>query len=55
VPSPSGTRLSTETRITATDRRSRLRFAAYWVVIRAGSGAIRHELLRQVERGARGG
>jgi RNA polymerase sigma-70 factor (ECF subfamily) len=55
VPDGDGTRLLTETRIEATDRRSRLRFGAYWIVVRAGSGVIRHELLRQVERRARSG
>lgn len=50
-----GTRLSTETRITATDARSRARFRRYWLVIRAGSGLIRHEVLRQVERRALAG
>jgi hypothetical protein len=40
--------LSTETRILATDPRTRRSFAAYWFLIRAGSGAIRREVLRVV-------
>jgi hypothetical protein len=45
-----GTFLSTETRVVATDARTRRAFAAYWLVIRPGSGAIRRELLRVVGR-----
>jgi len=45
-----GTFLSTETRVVATDARTRRAFAAYWLVIRPGSGAIRRELLRVVAR-----
>jgi hypothetical protein len=45
-PTPAGTRLSTETRILATDPRSRRSFAAYWFLIRASSAAIRREVLR---------
>jgi hypothetical protein len=48
VPDGGGTRLSTETRVEATDRRTRVRFGAYWIVIRAGSGLIRREMLRLV-------
>jgi hypothetical protein len=48
------TRLSTETRVRATDRGTRLRFGAYWVVIRAGSGLIRREMLRLVAQRATG-
>jgi hypothetical protein len=47
-PIPAGTLLSTETRVLATDPRSRRAFAAYWFFIRAGSGAIRREVLRTV-------
>jgi len=45
---PVGTLLSTETRVLATDPRTRRAFAAYWLFIRAGSGAIRREVLRIV-------
>jgi hypothetical protein len=46
--SPTGTVLGTETRIVATDPRTRRAFAAYWLVIRGSSGAIRREVLRVV-------
>jgi hypothetical protein len=49
---PGGTLLSTETRVLATDPRTRRVFAAYWFFIRAGSGAIRREVLRTVARRA---
>jgi len=49
---PLGTLLSTETRVLATDPRTRQVFAAYWLFIRAGSGAIRREVLRIVARRA---
>ena len=45
---PLGTLLSTETRVLATDPRTRRAFTAYWLFIRAGSGAIRREVLRIV-------
>jgi hypothetical protein len=45
---PTGNLLSTETRILATDPRTRRAFAAYWFIIRPGSGAIRREVLRIV-------
>ena len=51
-PIPAGTLLSTETRILATDPRSRRSFAAYWFLIRASSAAIRREVLRVVARRA---
>jgi hypothetical protein len=47
-----GTRLTTETRVTATDRRSRVLFGLYWAAIRAGSGLIRRDMLRAVARRA---
>ena len=47
-----GTRLTTETRVTATDPRTRARFGLYWLVIRAGSGLIRRDMLRAVARRA---
>jgi hypothetical protein len=45
---PLGTLLRTETRVLATDPRTRRAFAASWLFIRAGSGAIRREVLRVV-------
>jgi hypothetical protein len=47
-PTPAGTLLRTETRVLAMDPRTRRVFAAYWFFIRAGSGAIRREVLRVV-------
>jgi hypothetical protein len=49
---PAGTRLSTETRILATDARTRRSFAVYWFLIRPFSGLVRRELLRIVARRA---
>ncbi|MCW2987002.1 MAG: hypothetical protein JWR63_4572, partial [Conexibacter sp.] len=46
------TRLTTETRVQPTDAGSARRFRPYWMVVRAGSGLIRHELLRAVKRRA---
>ena len=46
------TRLSTETRIALTDARARRRFAAYWLVVRPGSGLIRRLWLRAVKKRA---
>lgn len=46
------TRLTTETRVAATDRRTRLLFGIYWTAIRPGSGLIRREMLRAVARAA---
>jgi hypothetical protein len=51
-PDGEGTRVSTETRITATDTTTRVRFGLYWTLIRAGSGLIRRDLLRTVARRA---
>ncbi|MFF8615426.1 hypothetical protein [Streptomyces sp. NPDC015350] len=45
--------LTTETRVRCTDRRARRLFAAYWLLIRAGSGGIRHVWLRGVRRRVR--
>lgn len=45
-PDGDGTRLSTETRVQATDPRTRVRFTPYWLLIRPGSGLIRRDLLR---------
>lgn len=47
---PDGSLLSTETRVLATDPRSRSRFRVYWLLIRAGCGAIRRSWLRAIER-----
>jgi hypothetical protein len=43
-----GTVLTTETRVVATDPRTRRAFAAYWFVIRGSSSTIRREVLRVV-------
>ena len=51
-PDGGGTRLTTETRVTATDARTRARFGLYWSVIRLGSGLIRRDMLRAVARRA---
>jgi hypothetical protein len=51
-PAAEGTVLSTETRMLATDPRTRRAFAAYWFLIRPGSGAIRSEVLKVVARRA---
>lgn len=50
APAGTGTRLSTETRVRATDDASRRRFGLYWLFVRAGSAVIRHEMLRAVDR-----
>jgi hypothetical protein len=47
-----GTRLHTETRVAATDSRTRVLFAGYWLLIRVGSGLIRRDILRAVARRA---
>jgi hypothetical protein len=46
------TRLTTETRVQPTDTGAARRFRPYWWAIRAGSGLIRHDLLRAVRRRA---
>jgi hypothetical protein len=51
-PEGSGTRLTTETRVLATDPVSRRRFRRYWLVIRPGSGLTRRSWLRAAERRA---
>ena len=45
--------LSTETRVAGTDAGARRRFGLYWLAIRPGSGLIRREWLRAIERRAR--
>ena len=47
-PTLGGTRLSCETRISATDASSRRRFDRYWLIVGPGSSAIRWELLTAV-------
>lgn len=49
------TRVTTETRIQATDSAARRKFAPYWALIRPGSGLIRRDLLRAVRRRAEQG
>jgi hypothetical protein len=49
-----GTQLTTETRITATDARSRALFGLYWGAIRVGSGLIRRDMLHALARRAEG-
>jgi hypothetical protein len=51
-PVGAGTRLSTETRVLATDAISRRRFWRYWLAIRAGSGLTRRAWLRAAARRA---
>jgi hypothetical protein len=46
------TRLTTETRVYATDASSRRRFAGYWRVIYPGSALIRRMWLRAVRERA---
>lgn len=53
-PDGESTRLRTETRVRATDARTRARFGLYWLVIRVGSGLIRGDLLRAVANRAEG-
>jgi hypothetical protein len=48
-------RLSTETRIAATDRSARRKFGLYWMLIRPGSGLIRRAWLRAIRRRAEAG
>ena len=46
------TRMATETRVKPTDSSAARAFRPYWLVIRAGSGLIRRDLLRGVARRA---
>jgi hypothetical protein len=50
-----GTRLTTETRVHATDAAARRRFSRYWRVIKPGSVAIRLAWLRAIRRRAERG
>ena len=43
-----GTRLSTETRVFGTDDTARAAFRPYWLLVRVGSGLVRHDILRAV-------
>lgn len=47
-----GSRLETETRVFLTDKASRRRFAAYWLVIRPFSGFTRRSWLKAAKRRA---
>jgi len=51
-PDKGGTRLSTETRIKATDSVSKRRFFLYWTGIRMFSGVVRRDVLAAVARKA---
>lgn len=51
-PDGAGSRVTTETRVFATDASSRRRFAAYWRVIYPGSALIRRMWLRAIRRRA---
>ena len=44
--------ISTETRIAGTDAHAQRRFGLYWLLIRPGSGLIRHEWLRALVKRA---
>src|SRR4051812_28736756 len=48
APGGNGTGLSSETRVTSTDRTTRRRFALYWLFVQPGSTAIRWEVLTAV-------
>jgi hypothetical protein len=52
VPEGTGSRLDTETRIQPIDAAARRSFGRYWLLIRAGSGLIRRDMLRAVKRRA---
>lgn len=49
--SASGSTVSTETRVFATDERSRRSFRRYWIFVRPFSGLIRREALRLIKSG----
>lgn len=55
VPEGAATRLTTETRILATDDSARRRFAAYWRIIYPGSALIRSGWLEAIRRRAENG
>ncbi len=52
VPKAPGCLLSTETRVQCFGRPARLRFRAYWTVVKPFSGLIRRAMLNQVKRAA---
>ena len=52
LPDRRGTLLRTTTRVVCTDRWSRRAFRCYWLLIRAGSGLIRRDILRSTARAA---
>ncbi len=52
TPDGAGARLATETRVFLTDRSSRRRFAAYWLVVRPFSGHLRRRWLAAARRRA---
>jgi uncharacterized protein YndB with AHSA1/START domain len=52
TPERGGTRLDTETRVATTDERMRRLVGLYWMGIRAGSGLMRHDLLRGIDKAA---
>ena len=52
VPAAGGSRITTETRIEATDRSARRRFACYWRVVGRGSVLIRRDMLCAIRRRA---
>ncbi len=47
-----GNEVSTETRVQAKTTKATIVFGAYWLLIRAGSGLIRHMWLRAIKRRA---
>ena len=51
-PSGPGALVSTETRVTPTDRKALLLFRPYWLVVRPFSGLIRRRMLAAVKAGA---
>jgi hypothetical protein len=50
TPEGDGTRITTETRIVGTDAAATRKFRRYWLLIRAGSGAIRRSWLKAIRR-----
>ena len=55
VPAGGGScRLSTETRVRATDAISRRRFLRYWTLVGPFSGLLRRDMLRRIKREAEG-
>jgi hypothetical protein len=52
-PIPGGSRLATETRVSAVDERTRRRFRLYWLAIGELSGLIRRRWLRAAQEAAR--